>query len=291
MAHADAAIPIRLALRGSAARRRREATVRAVLLVAALSTIAISGFIVYTVAIEAAKFLTSVDLSDLVAIGWFPRRGMFDISTLLLGTLMVTAIAMLLAAPVGLASAIYLSEYATPRVRHIVKPSHRDPGRHPEHRPGVLRPDLHQPEDRPGHLSGSASVHDPGGWYRGGDPVDPARRHGRRGRDAGRAPVATGSVVRPRRTPPDDQRPGGRPGGHLRDRRGAHPGREPRDRRDDGRRARGRSHRRRRAQLRPRGSRPDDDGGHGRDRDRQRPGEGCRQHLPEPVLRRAPCSS
>ena len=121
MAHADA-IPVGQALRGSAARRRRESTVRAVLLVAALSSILISGFIVYTVAIEAAKFLTSVDLSDLVAIGWFPRRGLFDISTLLLGTLMVTGIAMLLATPVGLASAIYLSEYATPRVRHIVKP-------------------------------------------------------------------------------------------------------------------------------------------------------------------------
>jgi phosphate transport system permease protein len=122
MAHADAAIPVGVALRGRASRRRREATVRAVLLVAALSSIVISGFIVYTVAIEAGKFLTSVDLSDLVAIGWFPRRGLFDISTLLLGTLMVTAIAMLLATPVGLASAIYLSEYATPRVRHIVKP-------------------------------------------------------------------------------------------------------------------------------------------------------------------------
>src|SRR5688500_3862341 len=122
MAHADAAIPVALALRGSAARRRREAIVRAVLLAAALSSILISGFIVYTVAFEAAKFLTSIDLSDLVAIGWFPRRGLFDISTLLLGTLIVTAIAMAVATPVGLASAIYLSEYATPRTRHVVKP-------------------------------------------------------------------------------------------------------------------------------------------------------------------------
>jgi len=34
----------------------------------------------------------------------------------------VTAIAMVIAAPVGLASAIYLSEYASPRVRRVVKP-------------------------------------------------------------------------------------------------------------------------------------------------------------------------
>jgi len=118
----DTAIPVAIALRGSPARRRRETVVRTVLLIAALSSVVVSGFIVYSVAIEAAKFLISIDLSDLVAIGWFPRRGMFDIATLLLGTLMVTVIAMAVATPVGLASAIYLSEYATPRVRRLVKP-------------------------------------------------------------------------------------------------------------------------------------------------------------------------
>ncbi len=122
MAHAEAAVPFALALRGSAARRRREAIVRAILLVAALSSVVISGFIVYTVVFEAAKFLAGIDLSDLVALGWFPRRGLFDVATLVLGTLMVTAIAMAVATPVGLASAIYLSEYATPRVRRVIKP-------------------------------------------------------------------------------------------------------------------------------------------------------------------------
>lgn len=109
-------------LRGSAGRRRRESIIRAVLAAAALSTVIVSAFIVYTVVVEAAKFLTSIDLGDLVAIGWFPRRGLFDIATLLLGTLMVTAIAMAIATPVGLGSAIYLSEYATPRTRRTVKP-------------------------------------------------------------------------------------------------------------------------------------------------------------------------
>jgi phosphate transport system permease protein len=63
-----------------------------------------------------------VDLSALNTIGWAPRRGMFDLPTLLIGTFLVSAIAMLLAAPIGLLSAIYLSEYASPRVRSIVKP-------------------------------------------------------------------------------------------------------------------------------------------------------------------------
>ena len=47
---------------------------------------------------------------------------MFDIPTLLIGSFLVTVIAMLIAAPIGLLSAIYLAEYASPRVRRGVKP-------------------------------------------------------------------------------------------------------------------------------------------------------------------------
>jgi phosphate transport system permease protein len=120
MAIAGSAAPIDLS--GSSARRRRESTVRIVLLGAALSSVVISAFIVYSVAAEAVGFLLSIDLSDLVAIGWFPRRGLFDVATLVLGTLLVTIIAMGLATPVGLGSAIYLAEYASPRSRRIIKP-------------------------------------------------------------------------------------------------------------------------------------------------------------------------
>lgn len=122
MATVNPAIPAPMDLGGSTARHRRESTVRIVLLGAALTSVVISAFIVYTVVVEAAKFLTSIDLGDLVAIGWFPRRGLFDISTLLIGTLLVTAIAMAVATPIGLCSAIYLAEYATPRSRRTIKP-------------------------------------------------------------------------------------------------------------------------------------------------------------------------
>jgi phosphate transport system permease protein len=47
---------------------------------------------------------------------------MFSISTVLAGTLIVTIVAIVIAAPIGLASAIYLSEYASSRVRKTVKP-------------------------------------------------------------------------------------------------------------------------------------------------------------------------
>ena len=47
---------------------------------------------------------------------------MFDIATLLIGTVIITVIAMAFAAPIGLLSAIYLSEYASPRTRAVIKP-------------------------------------------------------------------------------------------------------------------------------------------------------------------------
>ncbi len=53
---------------------------------------------------------------------WQPAILEFGIWPLILATLMTSAIAMVVALPVGLASAIYLSEYASPRVRASVKP-------------------------------------------------------------------------------------------------------------------------------------------------------------------------
>src|ERR671914_294912 len=50
------------------------------------------------------------------------RRGRADIRTLLVGSLLVTAVAMAVALPLGLGAAIYLAEYARPRVRRTLKP-------------------------------------------------------------------------------------------------------------------------------------------------------------------------
>jgi phosphate transport system permease protein len=116
-----AAPPVRR-LVGTAARRRNERVVRVVLTLAAALSIAISAGIVLSLVFEALSFLGQVDLGQLFTDGWFPRRGMFDVRTLLVGTLIVTVVAMTLAAPIGLASAIYLSEYAKPKTRATVKP-------------------------------------------------------------------------------------------------------------------------------------------------------------------------
>jgi phosphate transport system permease protein len=117
-----AAAPAGSRLQGTVARRRNERAIRAVLLGASVLSVLISAGIVLSLIFEAMQFLGSIDLSQLFDEGWFPRRGMYSIPTVLVGSLLVTVIAIGLAAPVGLGSAIYLAEYARPRTRKIVKP-------------------------------------------------------------------------------------------------------------------------------------------------------------------------
>lgn len=109
-------------LRGAPARRRREAIVRGAFLVAAASSALISLLIVIALIGQAWTFISQVDLAALFSDGWLPRRGRYDLATLFAGTLVITGIAMLIATPLGLGAAIYLSEYASPRRRRVLKP-------------------------------------------------------------------------------------------------------------------------------------------------------------------------
>jgi phosphate transport system permease protein len=109
-------------LSGSRRRLRRERRVRRLFTTAAVTSILISLLIVGSLVSEAWSFISKVNLSSLWALGWFPRRDMFDIRTVLTGTLLISLIAMLVATPLGLGAAIYLSEYARPRARRWLKP-------------------------------------------------------------------------------------------------------------------------------------------------------------------------
>lgn len=110
------------ALRGDPVRLRRERRMRAIFFAAAFLSVVISVAIVLSLAGGAADFLSKVDLATLWSDGWFPRRNMFDVRTILAGTLIVAGIAMLIAGPLGLGAALYLSEYASPRSRRFLKP-------------------------------------------------------------------------------------------------------------------------------------------------------------------------
>jgi len=110
-------------LRGDPRRLRREATMRTLLFAAAATSILVSGLILWSLASEAWTFASQVEWRSLWTDGWFPRRGMYDLKTILVGSAIVAGIAMVVAVPLGLGAAIYLSEYARPRVRRVVKPA------------------------------------------------------------------------------------------------------------------------------------------------------------------------
>jgi phosphate transport system permease protein len=99
------------------------------------STIAIFTTIgiVLSVLFEATRFFQSVPFTDFVfGLEWSPQTairadqvgssGSFGAIPLFAGTLLISFIAMLVAVPIGLMSALYLSEYASRKVRAIAKP-------------------------------------------------------------------------------------------------------------------------------------------------------------------------
>ncbi len=108
---------------GDPRRQRSEAAARIVFLGAAVTSVAITAAIIWSLARETWTFMSTVVWSSVWGEGWFPRAGEFDIRTLIVGSLIVSAVAMVVAAPLGLGAAIYLSEYASSRVRKVLKPA------------------------------------------------------------------------------------------------------------------------------------------------------------------------
>ena len=110
-------------LQGSISRRRKEGAIYRVFQAAAGFSIVISALIVLSLVGEAWTFVSNVDMSAWFSpSGWFPRSGHFDIRTIFVGSMVVAVIAIVVAGPLGLGAAIYLSEYARPRTRRVLKP-------------------------------------------------------------------------------------------------------------------------------------------------------------------------
>jgi phosphate transport system permease protein len=111
-------------LQGSARRRRRERAMRVIFQAAAITSIVISLLILFVLVRGAVDFLRAIDwdFGLLGDTGWFPRRTRFDLRTIFVGSVVMGSVAMLVAVPFGLGTAIYLSEYAPRKVRRVVKP-------------------------------------------------------------------------------------------------------------------------------------------------------------------------
>jgi phosphate transport system permease protein len=104
-----------------------EGIVRAILLAAAAVSVVTTTLIVLSLLRETINFFGDVSITDfLFGNKWTPllsgEQQSFGVWPLLFATFYITAIALLVAVPLGLLSAIYLAEYAKPRVRKVVKP-------------------------------------------------------------------------------------------------------------------------------------------------------------------------
>ena len=116
----------RLVIEGEAVRPRRwlEQVIGVALFGCALVSILTTVGIVVVLVVEAAQFFREVSVVEfLTGTKWSPKLGQqFGILPLLCGTLLVTAGSAVIALPIGLLSAIYLSEYASNSVREVLKP-------------------------------------------------------------------------------------------------------------------------------------------------------------------------
>lgn len=101
----------------------------AVLAACAVASIAVTVGIIAVLATEAFRFFTDVSIVDfLTGTKWSPiggrvEGGDFGVLPLLNGTALIAGGAILVGLPLGLATAIYLAEYAHPRVRAVLKPT------------------------------------------------------------------------------------------------------------------------------------------------------------------------
>jgi phosphate transport system permease protein len=109
---------------GVAPPRRGEALIRGLLFSAAVLSVLTTVGIVISLVAPAFTFFKDVNIFDFLFGGtWDPRISEeYGVWPLINGTLLITGIALLVAVPLGLGTAIYLAEYARPRVRRIVKP-------------------------------------------------------------------------------------------------------------------------------------------------------------------------
>ena len=104
-----------------------ERAIRALLGAAAAVSVVTTGLIVFALLEQTIDFFGEVGLAEfLLGTKWTPLLGgeqqSFGVVPLVFATLYITGIALAVAVPLGLLSAIYLAEYATPRVRRVVKP-------------------------------------------------------------------------------------------------------------------------------------------------------------------------
>ena len=110
--------------RNSRSRQARERIIKFLLTACAYVSIFTTVGIVVVLFEETVRFFLDVSIVEfLTSTRWAPQQGAFGVLPLVYGTLMATFIAIAVALPVGLLTAIYLSEYAPNGLRRWLKPA------------------------------------------------------------------------------------------------------------------------------------------------------------------------
>jgi phosphate transport system permease protein len=107
------------------AQKFRERMIEIILLLAAASSVLVTLGIVFVLVYESIGFFLTVPLTEfLFGTTWTPlfANPRYGILPLLGGTMLSTLVALVFVGPIGLATAIYLSEFASDRTRETVKP-------------------------------------------------------------------------------------------------------------------------------------------------------------------------
>jgi phosphate transport system permease protein len=102
-----------------------ERVIGVLLVVATLVSVATTVGIILALVEPAIEFFTQVSIVDfLTGTSWTPTfaQKSYGVLPLVVGTILVTAIALVIAIPLGIGSAIYLAEYASNRARKLLKP-------------------------------------------------------------------------------------------------------------------------------------------------------------------------
>lgn len=111
---------------GASSPRYGEKAIKAFLFLCAALSVAVTVAIVFSLIIPTIDFFDEASVSEfLFGTTWAPGHGSqtsFGVLPIVVGTLDIVFIGLLVAVPIGLASAIYLAEYAKPRTRRIIKP-------------------------------------------------------------------------------------------------------------------------------------------------------------------------
>jgi phosphate transport system permease protein len=110
--------------RNSRTREARERVIKVFLTACAYLSIFTTFGIVIVLFEETSRFFLEVSpVEFLTSTQWAPPQGDFGVLPLVYGTLMATIIAIAVALPIGLLTAIFLSEYAPHRLRRWLKPA------------------------------------------------------------------------------------------------------------------------------------------------------------------------